>query len=72
MLTLLALRPGVRILFMSGHSSDETVRQGHIARDQAFLARLFTLDELASQVRDVLATLDCQVIQGYYIRPSGE
>ena len=59
MLTLLALRPGVRSLFMSGHSSDEAVRQGHIARGQPFLAKPFTLDELASTVRGVLATLDC-------------
>lgn len=67
---LLALRADMRILFMSGHSSDEAVRQGQIARGQAFLAKPFTLDELASKVRDVLATLDCDVIQGYYIRPS--
>lgn len=52
---LLALRPDVRILFMSGHSSDEAVRKGHIARDQTFLAKPFTLEELASKVRNVLA-----------------
>ncbi len=68
----LALRPDVRVLFMSGHSSDEAMRQGHIARGQAFLAKPFTLDELASKVCDVLATLDCDVKPGYYIRPPGE
>lgn len=67
---LLALRPDIRLLFMSGHSGDEAVRQGQIARGQAFLAKPFSLDQLASKVRDVLATLDCDVVRSYYIRPS--
>lgn len=51
-----ALQPGVRLLFMSGgYSSDEAVRPGCIARDQAFLAKPFSLDELAIKVRGALA-----------------
>lgn len=55
---LLALRPGVRILFMSGQSRAEAVRQGHVTHGHAYLEKPFSRDELASQVSGVLAMPD--------------
>lgn len=55
---LIAVRPDVRILFMSGQSRDEAVRQGHVTQGHAYLAKPFSRDELTSQVSGVLAMPD--------------
>lgn len=55
---LLSLRPNVRILFMSGQSRDEAVRQGHVTQGHAYLEKPFSRDELASQVGGLLAMPD--------------
>ncbi len=47
-------RPGVRVLFMSGYTSDTVLRNG-IAEDTAsFVQKPFTADTLATRVRELL------------------
>ncbi len=48
-------RPAIRVLFMSGYSNDAVMMRGvHIA-DAQFIQKPFTIDELSTKVRDVLA-----------------
>jgi PAS domain S-box-containing protein len=51
---LLALRPGLRVLFVSGYTEDAGLRSGTLPPGQAFLQKPFTGDELARTVRTVL------------------
>jgi signal transduction histidine kinase/ActR/RegA family two-component response regulator len=48
------LQPGIRVLFTSGYTDDEVVRQGVRAAAVRFLAKPFTQAELAWSVRAVL------------------
>jgi DNA-binding NtrC family response regulator len=49
-----ALRPGIRVLYMSGYTDDDTFRQEAGDEGFAFLAKPFTPSGLASRVREVL------------------
>ncbi len=49
-----AQRPDIRLLFMSGYTTDEVVRRGISRTDVAFIQKPFTLDELMRKVREVL------------------
>jgi PAS domain S-box-containing protein len=49
-----AIRPGLKILFVSGYTDDSVVRHGVIADDVAFLQKPFTPTMLAQKVREVL------------------
>ena len=49
-----ALKPSVRVLFMSGYTADVIARDGALERGTAFLAKPFTRIELASKVHEVL------------------
>ena len=51
---LAAVRPKMKVLFMSGYTDDAIVRRGVLADDAAFLQKPFTGDLLARRVRDVL------------------
>jgi PAS domain S-box-containing protein len=51
---LLAARPGLRVLFMSGYTDDAVVRQGVSEDTSAFLQKPFTLGAFARKVRDTL------------------
>jgi two-component system, cell cycle sensor histidine kinase and response regulator CckA len=51
---LAALRPGLKVLFMSGYTDDAVVRHGVLATDYAFLQKPFTPTALAQRVREVL------------------
>jgi two-component system, cell cycle sensor histidine kinase and response regulator CckA len=51
---LLARRPELRVLYMSGYTDDEVVRSGILTEQVAFLAKPFTLPNLAKKVRAVL------------------
>jgi PAS domain S-box-containing protein len=51
---LLAARPGLRVLFMSGYTDDAVVRQGVSEAASAFLQKPFTLGTFARKVRETL------------------
>jgi len=51
---LLALRPGISVLYLSGYTEDAVVAQGQFAANTAFLQKPFTLQSLAKKVREVL------------------
>jgi CheY-like chemotaxis protein len=49
-----AMRPGVRVLYMSGYTDDEIIRRGVLGPGMAFLEKPFTANSLAKKVREVL------------------
>jgi two-component system, cell cycle sensor histidine kinase and response regulator CckA len=51
---LAAVRPKMKVLFMSGYTDDAIVRRGVLADDAAFLQKPFTGEVLARRVREVL------------------
>lgn len=53
---LAALRPDMKVLFMSGYTDDEIVRHGVLRAQTAFIQKPFAPSELARKVREVLDT----------------
>jgi PAS domain S-box-containing protein len=51
---LSGLRPGLKVLFMSGYTDRALLHQGHLNFDEAYLQKPFTPDALARKVREVL------------------
>jgi two-component system, cell cycle sensor histidine kinase and response regulator CckA len=51
---LLALRPGICVLYLSGYTEDAVITQGLAGPHNAFLQKPFTLQNLAKKVREVL------------------
>jgi two-component system cell cycle sensor histidine kinase/response regulator CckA len=49
------LRPNLKVLFVSGYTSDVITHRGVLNRGVAFLPKPFSPDELAAKVRNVLA-----------------
>ena len=49
-----ALKPGIRTLFMSGHTEDVIARNGILDEGVAFLQKPFSSEELAKKVRLIL------------------
>ncbi|MBS1110899.1 MAG: cckA, partial [Anaeromyxobacteraceae bacterium] len=48
------LRPGVRVLYMSGYTQDVLEQKGVLAAGEAVLPKPFTKPELVARVREVL------------------
>lgn len=53
---LARLRPGTRILYVSGYTEDDVLRRGVLASETAFLHKPFTSAALVESVRRILAT----------------
>jgi PAS domain S-box-containing protein len=53
---LLAQRPDMKILFISGYTNDEILRRGVSRKDVAFIQKPFTPQELMGKVREVLTS----------------
>jgi len=51
---VLALRPGIKALFMSGYARDVLSREGHHAEGLRFVPKPFTAAALAARVREAL------------------
>lgn len=51
---LTALRPSIRVLYMSGYTDDTILRYGAMDPGQAFLQKPFTMKDLAAKVRELL------------------
>ena len=52
------MRPGVKVLFMSGYSTDAVEQQGVLAHGSAFLEKPFSPDSLLRKVKDILEVMD--------------
>lgn len=51
---LLKIRPGLKMIFMSGYTEDAATQQGVLAPGSAFIEKPFTLQAFAKSVRDTL------------------
>ena len=51
------LRPGIRILYMSGYTDDAIVRHGVLDENMFFLQKPFSPDALTTKVREVLESV---------------
>ena len=49
-----AVRPGLKVLFVTGYAEKAAVRHGFLEPGMAMLMKPFTLDALATKVREML------------------
>ena len=52
---LLALRPDLKVLYVSGYSEDDMSEQGVMSEDMEFLEKPFTPQAITRKVREILA-----------------
>jgi two-component system, cell cycle sensor histidine kinase and response regulator CckA len=52
---LAAVRPGLKVLYLSGHTDDVLIRRGVLDADVAFLQKPFKIAALTTKVREVLS-----------------
>ncbi len=48
------LRPGVKVLYTTGYTRNAVIHNGMLDRDVSFLPKPFTIQQLATKVRQVL------------------
>jgi PAS domain S-box-containing protein len=51
---LAVIRPGIKVLFMSGYTDDAVMRHGILSEENAFIQKPFTAATLPSKVQEVL------------------
>ncbi len=51
---LARLRPSMKVLYVSGHTYDETASHGVFADGSAFIHKPFTPEDLSVKIREVL------------------
>ena len=49
-------RPGLKVLYMSGHERGQVVQRGVLGPETAFLEKPFTAEELARRIKEVLGS----------------
>lgn len=54
---LTPLRPGMKVLYMSGYTDDAIVHHGVLEEGTAFIGKPFSIDALARKVRETLDAL---------------
>jgi YesN/AraC family two-component response regulator len=52
--TLMSIRPGIKVLYMSGYTDNAIVHHGVLETGVDFIQKPFAVDALARKVRDVL------------------
>ncbi|MGH9760706.1 MAG: response regulator, partial [Blastocatellia bacterium] len=52
---LARVRPGIRVMFMSGYTEDSVIPRGPLDARAPFILKPFTPDEFAEKVREALA-----------------
>jgi CheY-like chemotaxis protein len=50
------IRPGIKVLYMSGYTDQAVVRHGILDDDAVLLQKPFSLATLASKLREILTT----------------
>jgi two-component SAPR family response regulator len=51
---IVALRPDIKVLYMSGYTGDAVVRHGVLSQDMPFIQKPFTPATLRKKIREVL------------------
>ena len=54
---LVAVRPAMRVLFITGYAPEAVERRGRLPDASGLLEKPFSADQLARKVREILATL---------------
>jgi PAS domain S-box-containing protein len=52
----IALRPGLRVLFVTGYAENAVVRGGHLKPGMHVMTKPFTLEALAARISDIIAS----------------
>ena len=53
-----AIRPGIRVLFMSGYTSDVIVHHGVLDKGVNFIQKPFSMNELSQKISSIIAGME--------------